>query len=254
MVVDDIPNGFTGFANKNFQYSRDIESAKGNEAVPFDPEKLSHISELDRRWSWVEVDLNAIRHNVMLAKQKIDRRCRLLAVVKADAYGHGAVRVAKTALNSGAEYLGVATIDEAIELREALINAPVLILSEPPIASIPLLLAYKVMPTVYTPEFVIQYAELADAHNIRAPYHLKINTGMNRIGVRHDEVLEADKFSSRLRPGRNFYPFCNGRYRRDSRLPNSSKAFFRSCSQHAGSRYQPGHRPCIKFRSAVPLS
>lgn len=190
MVVDDIPNGFTGFANKNFQYSRDIESAKGNEAVPFDPEKLSHISELDRRWSWVEVDLNAIRHNVMLAKQKIDRRCRLLAVVKADAYGHGAVRVAKTALNSGAEYLGVATIDEAIELREALINAPVLILSEPPIASIPLLLAYKVMPTVYTSEFAIQYAELADAHNIRAPYHLKINTGMNRIGVRHDEVLE----------------------------------------------------------------
>lgn len=113
-----------------------------------------------------------------------------MAVVKADGYGHGAVKVTKTALNSGAEYLGVATVDEAIELREALINAPILVLAEPPISSIPLLLAYKVMPTVFTPEFAIQYGEAADSFGVRAPYHLKVNTGMNRIGVRHDEVIE----------------------------------------------------------------
>ena len=86
-----------------------------------------------------------------------------MAVVKADAYGHGAVRCAKTALNSGAEYLGVATVNEAIELREALVNAPILVLSQPPDEAIPLLLAYKVMPSVYTPEFAIRYAEAADA-------------------------------------------------------------------------------------------
>ncbi|MFR7651254.1 MAG: alanine racemase, partial [Eggerthella lenta] len=86
--------------------------------------------------------------------------------------------------------LGVATVNEAIELREALVNAPILVLSQPPETAIPLLLAYKVMPSVYTSEFAIQYAEAADAFGVRAPYHLAVNTGMNRIGVRHDEVVE----------------------------------------------------------------
>lgn len=187
--MSDLPNGFTGFStNKNFQYSRDVASVK--EAVSFDPEKLATIPEPDRRWSWIEVDLNAIRHNVLTARRSIGHGCHLMVVVKADAYGHGAVRVAKTALNTGADYLGVATVNEAIELREALINAPILVLAEPPISSIPLLLAYKIMPTIYSPEFAIQYAEFADAHNTKAPYHLKINTGMNRIGVRHDEIID----------------------------------------------------------------
>ena len=88
------------------------------------------------------------------------------------------------------DYLGVATVDEAIELREALVNAPILVLSQPPLSAIPLLLAYKVMPSVYTPEFAIQYAETADAYGMKAPCHLAVNTGMNRIGVRHDEVVE----------------------------------------------------------------
>lgn len=190
--MSELPNGFTGFSSSsgNFQYSRDFPPLNNEQSLGFDPDKLALIPEPDRRWSWVEIDLNAIRHNTMAARQRLVRGCRLMAVVKADAYGHGAVRVAKTALNSGADYLGVATVDEAIELREALINAPVLVLAEPPLESIPLLLAYKVMPTVYTPEFAIQYAEEADAHNIKAPYHLKVNTGMNRIGVRHDEVIE----------------------------------------------------------------
>ena len=81
-------------------------------------------------------------------------------------------------------------MNEAIELREALVNAPILVLSQPPETAIPLLLAYKVMPSVYTSEFAIQYAEAADAFGVRAPYHLAVNTGMNRIGVRHDEVVE----------------------------------------------------------------
>ena len=156
----------------------------------FDPDKLAHIPETDRRWSWVEIDLNAIRHNASTVKHRLRPGCRLMAVVKADAYGHGAVQVAKTALNSGAEYLGVATVDEAIALREAYVNAPVLVLVEPPATAIPLLLAYKIMPSVYTAEFAIRYAEAADAFGLRAPFHLKVNTGMNRIGVRWDEVVE----------------------------------------------------------------
>ena len=191
--MSELINGFTGFARKEslgaFQYARDTDRPRGDGTASFDPDKLRLIPATDRRWAWTEIDLNAIRHNATAVKQRIGRACRLMAVVKADAYGHGAVRCAKTALNSGAEYLGVATVQDAIELREGLVNAPILVLSEPPLESIPLLLAYKVMPSVYTPEFAIQYAEAADSFGLRAPYHLAVNTGMNRIGVRHDEVV-----------------------------------------------------------------
>lgn len=171
------------------KFLRAADPSAADAAPGFDPDKLRLLPEVDRRWSWVEIDLSAIRHNAMAVKSRLPRGCRLMAVVKADAYGHGAVRCAKTALNSGAEYLGVATVDEAVELREGLVNAPILVLGEPPITSIPLLLAYKIMPSVYTAEFAIQYAEAADSLGLRAPFHLKVNTGMNRIGVRHDEVV-----------------------------------------------------------------
>ncbi|MCD8316724.1 MAG: alanine racemase [Eggerthellaceae bacterium] len=156
----------------------------------FDEEKLATIPEPERRWSWVEIDLSAIRHNLSAIKGLTKSGTHVMAVVKDDAYGHGAVPVAKMCLNSGADYLGVATIDEAIELREAHLNAPILVLSEPPATAIPLLLGYKVMPSVYTAEFAIQYAEAADSLGLKAPYHLAVNTGMNRIGVRYDEVVE----------------------------------------------------------------
>ena len=161
-----------------FQYNRDHEeaaaaySADGENAegrVEFDPEKLATIPEKDRRWAWLEIDLNAIRHNASAVKKMIGSGRHMMAVVKADAYGHGAVRVAKTALNSGADYLGVATVDEGIKLREGLVNAPILMLAEPPASAIPLLLAYKIMPAVYSPEFAIKYAEDADSMGLRAP-------------------------------------------------------------------------------------
>ena len=218
MAHDDILNGFTGFAHRSAGFvpasqglNEQLEAARrstfvrpknfdvlqyacdkqpGDDLAPrFDPEKLAGIPEEDRRWSWIEVDLNAIRHNVSSVKARLARGTHLMAVVKADAYGHGAVRVAKTALNSGADYLGVASIDEAIQLREAYVNAPILILCEPPNESIPLLLGYKIMPSVYTPEFAVQYAEAAEAFGLRAPFHLKVNTGMNRIGVHYTEVI-----------------------------------------------------------------
>ncbi len=163
---------------------------KGESAPIFDYETLSEIPEIEKRWSWVEVNLGAIQNNTVAIKQLIPPDTMLMAVVKADAYGHGAVACAKTALNSGAGYLGVATVDEAVELRRANIGAPILVLAEPPAATIPLLLAYQIMPTIYTPEFAVQYGEAADSVGMKAPYHLKVNTGMNRIGVRFDDVIE----------------------------------------------------------------
>lgn len=156
----------------------------------FDKAKLDSINERDRRHAWVEIDLNAIHQNVLTTKSLLEPSCKILAVVKADAYGHGAVQVAKTALRSGVDYLGVATVDEAIELRDAGITAPILMFCEPPTTSIPLLLAYNLMPSIYTVEFAVQYGEAADSIGLKAPYHLKVNTGMNRIGVRYDEVTD----------------------------------------------------------------
>ena len=171
-----------------FAYADDELAPDGSPL--FDPAKLATIPETDRRWSWVEVDLTAIRHNVMVARRALTKGAHLCAVVKADAYGHGAVQCAKTALSAGADYLAVATVDEGVQLREGNVFAPVLVLSQPPLESIPLLLAYKLMPSVYDAQFAIAYEEAADSFGVDAPYHLALNTGMNRIGVRHDEVVE----------------------------------------------------------------
>ena len=171
-----------------FAYADDELAPDGSPL--FDPAKLATIPETDRRWSWVEVDLTAIRHNVMVARRALTKGAHLCAVVKADAYGHGAVQCAKTALSAGADYLAVATVDEGIQLRDGNVFAPVLVLSQPPLESIPLLLAYKLMPSVYDAQFAIAYGEAADSFGVDAPYHLALNTGMNRIGVRHDEVVE----------------------------------------------------------------
>lgn len=187
-------NGFTAhsFKNRNggYQYSRNIEAQEDAKNEGFSEEALARIPEKDRRWSWVEVSRSAIQYNVSETRRLLGQRCRLMAVVKADAYGHGANEVAKIATAAGASYLGVATVDEGIELRKADFREPILLLAEPPIESVPLLLHYRIIPSVYTSDFAINYAEIADAHNLKAPFHLAINTGMNRIGVRHDQVVE----------------------------------------------------------------
>lgn len=101
--------------------------------------------------------------------------------------------VARAALNSGADYLGVATVDEAVELRKADVRAPILVLAEPPVTAVPLLLGYNIYPAVYTPEFALAYGEMADMHGMKAPFHLAVNTGMNRIGVRAEDVIEFER-------------------------------------------------------------
>lgn len=142
------------------------------------------------RDAWVEVDLGAIAHNVKVAHRHLGPRRHLLAVVKADGYGHGAVQVARTALASGADHLAVSTVEEGIELRQAGIDAPILILSQPPMRSIPLLLAFNIMPTVTTSEFALALGEAADLHGMVAKYHLGVDTGMNRIGVFYLDVVD----------------------------------------------------------------
>ncbi|MBP5313792.1 MAG: alanine racemase, partial [Eggerthellaceae bacterium] len=156
----------------------------------FDEKKLDTIEGIDKRWAWLEIDMKALMRNMQSIRRHITPGVRVMAVVKADAYGHGAVRVARTLSASGADFFGVATVDEALELRRAQVTLPILLLSQPPLTSIPHLLAYRIIPSVYSPEFAIQYAEMADSIGMSAPYHLAVNTGMNRIGVRYDAVIE----------------------------------------------------------------
>ncbi len=142
------------------------------------------------RGAWAEIDLDAIAHNVRVARRRLGNARYLMAVVKADGYGHGAVRTAKVALKNGADHLAVSTVEEGVELRQEGIDAPILILSQPPMRTISLLLAYDIMPTVTTSEFALALGEAADQHGVVAKYHLAVDTGMNRIGVSYLDAVE----------------------------------------------------------------
>lgn len=131
------------------------------------------------RPSWAEIDLRAIGHNVDAFRRHLGDT-KLCAVVKADAYGHGDVPVAETALEHGADWLAVALLEEGIRLREADIDAPILLLSEPSLADAPMVAKWNLTPTVYRPVFLEALAE----HRESIPsIHLKLDTGMHRVGA-----------------------------------------------------------------------
>lgn len=141
------------------------------------------------RPTWVEVDLGAIRENVA-ELGRISAPARLLAVVKADGYGHGAVPVARAALDAGAWGLGVALVEEGAALRAAGIDAPVLVLSEPPPAAASTVVREGLTPAVYTTGGIDALAKaVADAGSEPLGVHLKVDTGMHRVGAAPAETL-----------------------------------------------------------------
>ena len=142
------------------------------------------------RWAWIEIDLSAVRHNVKAFKDQLSRGVKMMCVVKADAYGHGAAQCAKAMQSVGADQFAVATVDEGVELRCSGIDNPILVLSEPPVTSIPDLVRFDIMPSVYTVDFALAYGEASAAANKVGRYHLAIDTGMTRIGVRREDLLE----------------------------------------------------------------
>jgi alanine racemase len=140
------------------------------------------------RWAWAEIETSAIAKNVSALKALTKPGTTFMAVVKADGYGHGAVQVARAALSGGADRFGVATVDEACELRDAGISAQIQLLSEPPESAIPTILERDIIPSVYTREFAVALGKFAAARGSEARFHLKIDTGMNRIGVPAEEA------------------------------------------------------------------
>ena len=142
----------------------------------------------ERRWAWVQIDREAIRYNLKRFRRHLGPDVKIMAVVKADGYGHSAAECARVALSTGASMLGVSSVDEGIELRHVGIAAPILILAEPPLEAIPLILQYQLVPALYNMEFALALGEMADAQGRISPYHLKVDTGMNRVGVHHSDA------------------------------------------------------------------
>ena len=132
---------------------------------------------------WAEIDLKAIGHNCREVKRIIPSQTRFMAVVKADACGHGALMAAKTALNNGADLLGVARAAEGIALRRAGFQVPILVLGYTSPAETKLLLDHDLTQTVFDPEQAREFSQKALALGETLQAHLKIDTGMGRLGL-----------------------------------------------------------------------
>jgi alanine racemase len=144
------------------------------------------------RDTWVEVNLDAIAENVQTFRRHIPAGTGIMAVVKADGYGHGAVQISREALRSGADSLAVAMLDEAIVLRKAGITAPVLVLGYTPLDAVEQASRWNIELTAYHTEWLEQAARLLQEKcpgNGPIGIHVKTDTGMGRLGVRSSAEL-----------------------------------------------------------------
>jgi alanine racemase len=141
------------------------------------------------RPSWVEVNTEAIAGNVRALKRMIGENAALMAVVKADAYGHGAVITSQTALLNGADYLAVANLQEALELRDAGIGAPILILSYTPVYAVREVIRQNLTITLYDLEMARAYDRAVREMGGKLRVHVKVDTGMGRLGVMPDQTM-----------------------------------------------------------------
>ena len=140
------------------------------------------------RAAWAEIDLGALRHNYQEIKRQLKPGVKLCAVVKADAYGHGAVPVAQAAVEAGAAYLAVATLSEGVELRRAGFTTPILLLGLVLPEEAADVVAYEITQVVCDDALPQALSEAAVQQHRTARVHLKVDTGMGRIGVRPEEI------------------------------------------------------------------
>lgn len=143
------------------------------------------------RFTRAEINLERIAYNTQQIKQRLAPETKLMGVVKADAYGHGAVEVSKELIKQEVDYLAVAVLDEALELRDAGIQAPILLFSPIELETVPTAIANQITLTVFTKETAEIIRMQAEKLRQKATVHLKIDSGMSRIGVRsQSEALD----------------------------------------------------------------
>lgn len=142
------------------------------------------------RDSWVEINIENLAFNIKNIKKNTPNGIKLLAVVKADAYGHGAVMIAPTLLASGADMLGVASIDEGVDLRQAKINCEILVLGAVPVWAVESAVKADLSISVFSREHLEACRQAFERTGIKPKVHIKLDTGMNRIGVSVEDAVE----------------------------------------------------------------
>ena len=163
-------------------------SATEPSATPEPAPEEHSLSDSPPRPAWIEIDLKRLRRNFELINQDKPGALRVLCVVKDGAYGHGALRVAKVALNCGVTFLGLSTLEEAVSLRDRGVRAPLLLLGDRQDAELPWCVAHELTCCLSESQTVAKLGQLAARTGKRVPVHLKINTGMNRYGIRWTEA------------------------------------------------------------------
>ena len=138
---------------------------------------------MNKHLTWAEIDLNAYAHNITELKRITRNGARLMAVVKANGYGHGAIEVARKALENGAQYLGVARINEAVQLRTAGLDAPILIFGYTPPDLAETLIRYDLTQTVYSIAAANTLSGIAGRQGKKIKVHIKVDSGMGRLGL-----------------------------------------------------------------------
>lgn len=141
------------------------------------------------RDAWVEVNISNLENNIREIKKNVPQGIKLLGVVKADAYGHGAVMLAPTILASGIDMLGVASIDEGVDLRQAGINCDILVLGAVPVWAVESAVKNDITISIFSEGHIQACEQAYKRTGIKPKVHIKLDTGMNRIGVRADEAI-----------------------------------------------------------------
>jgi alanine racemase len=163
----------------------------GSPALPelAEPEVVEQVlADTLPRPAWIEIDLRRLRQNFELIARDKPAGLQILSVVKDEAYGHGALPVAQVALACGASFLGLSTLEEAVALRQRGVRARLLLLGDREERELPWCIAHDLTCCVSEPHSVAALGQLAARADKRVPVHLKINTGMNRYGVRWNEA------------------------------------------------------------------
>src|ERR1700686_552898 len=152
-----------------------------------------------RRPTWAEIDLNALAENLRVIREHVGREVNVMAAVKADAYGHGAAPCARRLEAEGVEWFGVALPEEGIDLRAAGITKPILCLGGFWEGQQKACLQQNLTPVVYRPDMIESLDRSAQDAGVVADVHVKIDTGMGRLGVRSADVPQFCEALSRLR-------------------------------------------------------
>ena len=151
------------------------------------------------RDAWVEINLGNLEYNVLAIKKFLKENCKkepdLFAVIKADGYGHGSLMCAPILNACKVKYYGVASIDEGIELREHKITQPILVLGASPLWAMENAIKYDIAVSIFNDEHIEMANQLYERLNKKLKVHIKLDTGMNRIGINKDE---AKKFIEKI--------------------------------------------------------